>query len=191
MEPIKWNTLLSVDFHADQCQANWPSPIDLIYSTTATGGARRETTGGGSDFFLFIFRALTWNDGKSPVLCMHIYMHIMYIYIYTYTQYVLLKGWKHKARTARRVFFFRGWDTITINYWNLWVSEAVSSGVSPCSKRGIISSPWGIRPTEPGSCLLVSAGSGVHLLDLETKSSFGMGLGQWIISQLPNATPPN
>lgn len=55
MEPIKWNTLLSVDFHADQCQANWPSPIDLIYSTTATGGARRETTGGGSDFFLIIF----------------------------------------------------------------------------------------------------------------------------------------
>lgn len=112
------------------------------------------------------------------------------IYIYIHTQYVLLKGWKHKARTARRVFFFRGWDTITINYWHLWVSEAVSSGVSPCSKRGIISSPWGIRPTEPGSCLLVSAGSGVHLLDLETKSSFGMGLGQWIISQLPNATPP-
>lgn len=104
MEPIKWNTLLSVDFHADQCQANWPSPIDLIYSTTATGGARRETTGGGSDFFLIIFRALTWNDGKSPVLCMHIYMHIMYIYIYIHSMYCL-KGGNIKHALQEGCFF--------------------------------------------------------------------------------------
>ena len=122
-------------------------------------------------------------------VCISICTSCIYIYMHIHSMYCL-KGGNIKHALQEGCFFFRGWDTITINYWHLWVSEAVSSGVSPCSKRGIISSPWGIRPTEPGSCLLVSAGSGVHLLDLETKSSFGMGLGQWIISQLPNATPP-
>lgn len=176
-----------------QINARQTGQVPSIWSTPQRQREERDgrQPGEGPIFFSSFFRALTWNDGKSPVLCMYIYMHIMYIYIYMHIHSMYcLKGGNIKHALQEGCFFFRGWDTITINYWHLWVSEAVSSGVSPCSKRGIISSPWGIRPTEPGSCLLVSAGSGVHLLDLEAKSSFGMGLGQWIISQLPNATPP-
>ena len=90
-----------------QINARQTGQVPSIWSTPQRQREERDgrQPGEGPIFFSSSFRALTWNDGKSPVLCMYIYMHIMYIYTYAYTQYVLLKGWKHKARTARRVFF--------------------------------------------------------------------------------------
>ena len=130
--------------------------FDLLHH--GNRGSEKGDNREGFGFHINSLGALTWNYG-NPMLIHQYFVYLKFIY-------VMLKGGTYEAHSVRKVFFVLGLDTITDI---CFVREAVSPRFPPVRL---------FHPTsnEPGSCLLVSAGSGVHLLDLETKSSSdGMG----------------